>query len=275
MAYCTLYDKNYMHEARAACISLKNAKRRRRARQYAFCLDDESLEYTSQRCCVTAISLSQLEEKYPVLLTVKDSRDWPSYTQTCKVFLPSYLFEVWGQDFAIYFDSDVYFWSDPEFVEDELRGNSFLVTSREHIVRPPQGDYNGGFWGVNNTEDGRAFLAWWQQKCIERCEWKAGPNGEWTEEGYLNVFTDEPDRFRGVRHCKNPGVNLAKWNVDRHSLEQQDDQVILDGKWPLICFHYKGFDPDHEFFGLGQMPTGVLHRLCSAYKDALDAVKEV
>lgn len=268
LAICTMFDEQHVAEARLCCSSIHVHSAHTPI--YALCLDEPALRAASE-WPVIAVPLENLERQYPDLAAVRETRDWPSYTQTCKVFLPTFIFGVFTEQALCCVDSDMYFWSDPKAIDAALGESSFMVTSREDPIRAPQGDFNGGFFACREDENSRKFFAWWQAKCLEWCRWEPGPDGRYTEEGYLNIFTDEPDRFAGICICANPGVNLAKWNTHRHAITCADAGFVVDGKWPLVCFHYKGFEPDLDHFGLGGPPEGDLRFVYERYQDALQA----
>lgn len=266
LSFCLLFDKDFVEEGWVSCLSI--LRQNPKTKIYVLCLDDETLAAMSCRP-VLCIPLEFLERHYPALLDVKGNRTWPAYTQTVKVFLPTYVFDKFDEDELCYVDSDVLFWSDHSAITEALGDRSFMVASRESPVRAPQGDYNGGFFACRDDTNSRRFFAWWQARCLEWCDWAPGPDGKYTEEGYLNIITDDPDKFQGVRICSNPGINLAKWNAHRHNIERSGDGFVVDGQWPLVCFHYKGFCPDLEWFGLGGPPDGDLRLVFEGYRDAL------
>lgn len=268
LTFCTLFDKQHVAEARLCCSSIH--VHAQQAMVYTLCLDEEALEAAGE-WPVVAIPLRNMEERYPGLAAVRGDRDWPSYTQTCKVFLPSFVFEVFGAWTLCYVDSDMLFWSDPQAISLELGTNSFMVTSREDPVRPLQGAFNGGFFVCHDDLRSKQFMAWWQQKVLDWCKWEPGPGGRYTEEGYLNVIADEPDRFPGTTICRHPGVNLARWNANRHKLEVVDGGVMIDDKWPLVCFHYQSFENTPPRYGLGAEPEGALRYVYEQYAGMLEA----
>lgn len=205
---------------------------------YILCLDEQVSEETKTKS-VIPIQLCDLENAFPELLKVKPDRPWNAYTQTCKVFLPSYIFKTYGEQKVCYVDSDMLFWGDFSEVEKELGDYHFMVAPREETPPKAQGRYNGGFFACSNESEN--FLKWWQDKTIEWCLWKKGPEGRFGEEGYLNIFHEQPDKFEKILVTKHPGFNLAYWNLRKHKVELINNKIIIDGNFPLICFHYQGF----------------------------------
>jgi hypothetical protein len=262
-----MFDEKYKAEGWLLCRSIQ--RHIPGLPIYVLCLDDVVYAEALERA-VRPVLLVSLETKYPELLGIKEERSWPAYTQTCKTFLPSAVLEMHGEGPLVYVDSDMFFWGDPRIIEGELGEASFMVVSREDSTRPAQGAFNGGFFACQNDDKAKAFLKWWQAETIKWCEWKPGPDGKFTEEGYLNIIQDEPDRFPGTKICQHPGINLAPWNSMRHTLELAGEGVIVDEEWPLVCFHYQGFNLDVPNFGLGAEPKGPTRYLYRQYAGRLE-----
>jgi hypothetical protein len=143
-------------------------------------------------------------------------------------------------DSLCYVDSDMYFWGDCAEIEKELGEDSILVTPYNKDYDKPPSHFNAGCFGCRNDQNAREFLAWWQERCLEWCLWLPTPDGRFVDEGYLTVFRDNPDWFDGVKVNQHPGINLAHWNVGKHTVVKDGAGFKVDGEFPLVCFHYQG-----------------------------------
>jgi len=236
---CMLFDSNFSIEGWLCCKSIIDFDPTMKI--YVLCLDQrvfqEAYKYKNN---IIPIQLYDLENYYPDLFKARLTRPWNAYTQTCKVFIPSYIFDIYNENCVYYVDSDLYFWDKSSQINDILGSYSFMVTSRESGEPPPrQGRYNGGFYACKNDKLGNKFLKWWQKKTIEWCLWKPGEGGRFSEEGYFNIFYDQPEKFKGVLISKHHGINLAYWNMCKHQLKIKNDKIYVDNDL-LICFHYQG-----------------------------------
>lgn len=129
----------------------------------------------------------------------------------------------------------------PEEDHRFIIGNEVLFLKR--------GTFNLGFFGVRNDETGRRFLSWWNSRLMHYC---ADDNDEHLplqqETRMLGLFTDQkwidlvPSYFDEYRIIKDPGYNVATWNLSRHALERTaEGKYLVDGH-PLRFFHFSGVD---------------------------------
>ena len=76
-------------------------------------------------------------------------------------------------------------------------------------------------------------------------------SGRFADQGYLNSF---PTLFDGVVVVDLPGVDVAPWNLRRHSLAvDRAGQVLVDGS-PLIFFHFHGLAQEGNRFYFKHVP---------------------
>lgn len=279
IAACTLFDSKFFVEGWLCWKSIHRFNPDMKF--YVLCLDEktfwEATYFVQQSGNVIPIALEQMENHFSELEGAKLTRPWNAYTQTCKVFLPSYIFDKFGEELLFYVDSDLYFWSDANQVAIEMGDYSFMVTSRELEPPPKQGRFNGGFFSCRNDDHAAEFLNWWQKKTVEWCLWRPGSDGRFAEEGYLNVFYDRPNKFRNIRISSNPGINLANWNFNKHRLETTDDGIVIDGSYPLVCFHYQGMlIHDNRYESYASIKTDAeLHIYDTYYREYISFMEEL
>ncbi len=143
-------------------------------------------------------------------------------------------------EWITYLDADLYFFGSPEPIYRELNDAAAAIVPHRFTPRLQRlrryGTYNVGWVGVRNDGRGMAILKWWRERCIEWC-FDYADGGRFADQGYLDQF---PIRFVGVAIVENPGANLAPWNVGGYDITFRDGQVLIDGRWPLIFFHFQG-----------------------------------
>ena len=103
------------------------------------------------------------------------------------------------------------------------------------------GYYNLGFIAVSKSFETDRFLNWWH--------WKL------TEHGYLNL--DEhlawdqkwcdlvPIYFDGVHILKNPGYNIAFWNIFERHISENQGKYWVNEKYPLRFIHFSHYMPEY------------------------------
>ena len=138
---------------------------------------------------------------------------------------------------------------DPELAL--LRERSIVLTP--HLLEPVPGEpgigreltilqsgvYNVGFLGVSETPTARAFLAWWQARLHEHCR-RDVARGLHFEQRWLDLV---PAFFEDVEMVRDPGFNVAHWNLPERKVEVDGEHVKVDGL-PGRYFRFSGFDPD-------------------------------
>ncbi len=133
-----------------------------------------------------------------------------------------------------------------------LRRHSIVLTP--HLLEPLSGQagagrelnilqsgvYNAGFLGVGATPTARAFLTWWKERLYEHCRHNV-PQGMHFEQRWLDLV---PAFFEDVHVVRDPGFNVAHWNLPERKVTVSGDRVTVDGQ-PCRFFRFSGFDPEH------------------------------
>jgi hypothetical protein len=167
-----------------------------------------------------------------------------------KAFVLDHLLER-GFARALFLDADTWVTADLSPLFDALEQRSILLTP--HLVEPARGPdaarreltiaaagaYNGGVVGVRREREARRFLAWWQARLLEHCE-LAPARGLHHDQGWDALV---PALFDDVGLCRDPGVNVAYWNLPERPLERRGDEWLAGGR-TLRLAHFSGFDPE-------------------------------
>jgi len=254
MYLCTYFNSNYADKGWACHKSLTD--RDKNLNFFILCLDDKVYQTALSKENVIAIKLSDIENEFPKLLKAKSNRTMVEYCFTLSPFLPMYIFNKYNYvDVLFYTDADIAFWGDPREML-EIFGDKSLMVS-DHGFEPPRAGvrFNVGILGYRNDDNCKEFLSWWGERCLEWCKAQTLPNGMCGDQGYLNVIYDEPNKFKNTLICPQPGINLGPWNIAKYKITKNNDKILLNGKWNLVCYHY------HEFKLLnnGYYPTGWKH----------------
>jgi len=155
---------------------------------------------------------------------------------------------------VLYFDPDIALFNPMTELVDDLAHHSIVLTP--HITEPEEawniqaildneagslrhGVFNLGFFGVANTPEGRRFARWWGERLADWC----------VDRPDLGIFVDQkwcdlvPCFFDEVKIIKDPGCNVASWNLSHRRLTFAADGQLRVNDVPLKFYHFTKFGP--------------------------------
>ena len=240
--YCTYFDSNYLPKGLALYHSLvENSPEP--FTLWVLCFDDRTYQSLSEMFLpnMRLISQSEFEGRDEELIKAKENRNRFEYYWTCTPSLPLYLFRHQPDILLItYLDADLYFFSDPSPIFDELGDGSIGIVPHRFpqglSYEISKGIYNVGIMCFRRDSFGLAALCWWRDRCIEWCYFRE-EDGKWGDQKYLDDWTV---RFKNVIVLQHKGVGLANWNVKGYTFSYRNKQVFVDDDI-LIVYHFHGF----------------------------------
>jgi hypothetical protein len=173
------------------------------------------------------------------------------FTSAIKPFAFLHLLGVRGYTHCLYFNPDIEIFSPLPAVTAALEANvSFVLTP--HILAPAEqadgpddiaimrgGTFNLGFLGVSGTREARDRLGWWARWLRTHCV-DGRPIGLYIDQKFMDLM---PGLARGARILRDPGLNLAYWNLPQRRFQPDAPGGPMVNDGPLGFFHYSGFDP--------------------------------
>jgi SAM-dependent methyltransferase len=189
------------------------------------------------------------------------------------VFL-SYLISR-GYDQAFFLDPDLYFYSSPRILLEELGNQGILLTphwrssdpDRDRVnfaILQTSGLFNAGCVGA--TEAGLRGLEWWARVCLHECV-KAPERGLFVDQAYLDLL---PIYFESVKILRHRGCNVANWNQIECQREENQPGVITINGFPLVFVHFTA----STIHGIEAGDDPLLRDHLARYRAALDANKK-
>ncbi|HEY7336668.1 MAG TPA: glycosyltransferase [Bryobacteraceae bacterium] len=161
-----------------------------------------------------------------------------------------FLLDRGGVENVLYFDPDIRLHASLDSILSRLESHSFLLTP--HLTSPladerrpseldilRSGAFNLGFIALRNCSESRDLLSWWQSRLDDHCRVDLA-NGLFVDQRWLDLA---PGLFPGMGIVRDPGCNVAYWNLGHRRVEQGADRWLVNGE-PLIFFHFSGFDAE-------------------------------
>ncbi|MCI0720042.1 MAG: glycosyltransferase, partial [Acidobacteria bacterium] len=150
----------------------------------------------------------------------------------------------------IYFDPDILITSSLSAVFSVPDSYSFVITPHltapyEDSYRPGEfeilqaGVYNLGFLAIRDTEVAHRMLLWWQDRLYDKC--LMAPERGWhVDQKWFDLV---PGLFGDVHVLRDPGYNVAYWNLHERRVQVRNGEVTVNDR-PCAFFHFSGFDPE-------------------------------
>lgn len=239
--FTTLFDKNYLPYALALYESLETHVSSYKI--YCFCMDDESYEFmlNANRKNIVPISYNQLETHFPELLVAKKNRSMVEYYFTTTSAVCSYIFDNFPDlELLTYLDADLYFFSSPEPIFEELVNASVGIIPHKFnffgkFFYEKYGKYNVGWISFKNDVSARKCLEDWRKNCLYWC-YDRLENGQYADQKYLDYW---PENYSGIHSIRAVGANIAPWNVGRYNISLDfKTQVPKVNDQSLIFYHF-------------------------------------
>jgi glycosyltransferase involved in cell wall biosynthesis/SAM-dependent methyltransferase len=185
---------------------------------------------------------------------------------------------------AVYFDPDIEIFQHLGDISRLAEEHSIVLIPHTtdplpHDRREPgevtlllAGMYNLGFIALG--QGSRPFLDWWSERVARDCL-VAPQQGQFVDQRWVDFVPTLFDHYV----LRDPGCNVAHWNLETRKLEWADGRYSVNGS-PLRFFHYSGFDPKRPYLlskFLGRSPSILLSeepalaRICSDYAERLFA----
>lgn len=245
--YCTLFDVNYLPNFLALYDSL--VLNSTKLKIYAFCMDQKSFDYLAAYPCdpaaeIVCVNLGQLMNEFPVLTELKKQRSIVEFYFSCSPFICSYVLRKEASCMQLtYLDADLYFFSSPERIFDEIGTSSVAII--EHKFHGwgkrymKYGRFNVGWVTFKRDVEGEKCLKSWLNDCTEWCfDYYDEAGQRFGDQKYLDKWEHE---FSGVKIIKQKGANVAPWNAGQYKISKDAQNQIFIDQDVLVFYHFASF----------------------------------
>ncbi|MDW8395357.1 MAG: glycosyltransferase family 4 protein [Anaerolineae bacterium] len=164
-----------------------------------------------------------------------------------KPFFLRHLFERYSLQQLCYLDPDILFLSPMDEVWEKLGTHNVVLTP--HMVEPQRvermpneqtmlisGAYNLGFIGLRRSPETDRLLDWWGSKLLDQGFSDPG-TGLFVDQRWMDLV---PGMFEGVYIHRDPGCNVAYWNLTERPIVQENGRFFAAGR-PVVFFHFSGY----------------------------------
>ncbi len=155
-------------------------------------------------------------------------------------------------DIVIYLDPDTALFSSLDPLITLLADHEILLTP--HLIDPNvepaaildndlsasrTGIFNLGFVAIRTTGEGARFARWWNDRLLAYC-YDDIPNGIFVDQRWCDHV---PALFDGVKVIRDPGYNVASWNLSTRKVAiSKAGDITVNGS-PLRFWHFTKLGP--------------------------------
>ncbi len=155
---------------------------------------------------------------------------------------------------VVYFDPDIAVFNSMQPVIDLLADNAIVLTPHQidpepatdtlaildnEIASLDYGSFNLGFVATDAGPEAQRFAAWWDERLHDWCHDRRDI-GVFVDQKWCNLV---PCFFDGVKILRDPGYNVASWNISQRTMQfDAAGQALINGK-PLRFYHFTKLGP--------------------------------
>lgn len=284
-ALCTLFNSVYMDKGIVLYQSLSEVSSD--FILYVLCMDEKCYEVLAGLKYEHLVPIRLTDFENEQLLKAKNNRPFGQYCWTCTSSLIKYVLDTYQPEYCSYLDADMYFYSDPIVLIDELEKYSASVSIIGHRfgwydkrLAKKVGRYCVECNTFKNDDNARTLLEIWINQCLEDCSHKED-GIHWGDQKYMDNWVDD---YPYVIESSIFGAGIASWNIAQYKLVKytpKKGQFIVKYKgkeYRPLFYHFASI----TYNSINSVSINVYHRwaiedkLVNAfYYDYLSKIKKV
>jgi len=212
---------------------------------FILCMDDSVYNILNKIAFknIILVQLKDIEENNHDLEIAKSNRIFHEYCWTLKPIFLYYIVNKYDNaEYYAHVDADLFFYSDLDYIFNENPDASiFLIDHRNSeefkLYYELSGIYNTGFVGFKNTNEAKAAVKLWGDRCLKKCTIEYDTvNKTFGDQRYVE---DWPKLFKNVHIVNSIGANAALWNIKNYKVSMKNNVAYLDDS-PLLFYHFSG-----------------------------------
>jgi hypothetical protein len=232
---------------------------------------------------LVVIPLKEFEDEE--LLKIKPTRSKGEYCWTCTPSIIRYCIQKFSLEACTYLDADLYFFSNPSILLNEVVGEKedVLITEHRYTKAYDQTERSGiycvQFMTFKSNENSMKILEWWRNACLDWCYARV-EDGKFGDQKYLDDWTT---RFEGIVVLKHLGGGVAPWNVQQYDISPNENYIrgyerSSSRSFEVIFYHFHNlifYTNKNPFFGWYDLSAAVKANLYVPYLFDLDASRKI
>ncbi len=157
-----------------------------------------------------------------------------------------------GADAVIYLDPDTALFGSLDPLTKWLETSDVLLTPHlidanddataiwdNDLSASRTGIFNLGFVAIRTTGEGARFAKWWNDRLLDWC-YDDMPNGLFVDQRWCDHV---PALFDKVKVVRDPGYNVASWNLSTRTVAVSKDGAVTVNSHPLRFWHFTKLGP--------------------------------
>ena len=245
-ALCTLFNSVYLDKGIVLYQSLSEISSD--FVLYVLCMDDKCYEVLADLNYEHLIPIRLVDFENQDLLNAKSDRPFGQYCWTCSSSLIKYVLDTYQPNYCSYLDADMFFYSNPSILIDEMEKANASVSIIGHRFgwyakksEKKIGRYCVECNTFKNDDNARKLLDIWINQCLEDCSQK-DDGIHWGDQKYMDNWVDD---YPYVIESSNYGAGIAPWNIPQYSLIKYEPKgqfiVKCKGKeYTPLFYHFEG-----------------------------------
>ena len=121
----------------------------------------------------------------------------------------------------------------PHQVDPEAQDETMAIMDNE-MASLTYGIFNLGFIAVNASSEARRFAKWWDERLHDWCHDRLDL-GLFVDQKWCNLI---PCFFDDVTIVRDPGYNVASWNLSQRTMRFDDEGCALVNGVPMRFYHF-------------------------------------
>jgi hypothetical protein len=181
---------------------------------------------------------------HPKILKINFNENFAQNMSIGRLNFVKYLFIKKKLSHVHLMDSDIYFFSDPNYLKKIVKKNDMGFCYHDTIKNSYNTDnkygiFNAGYLYFKNSENTKNIL----KKYIFLCEKKVDYSVP--QHNVKNIFADQTylenlsEEFKNIKKIKDISINRGPWNIGRYKIKIKKEELFLDNI-KLIFYHFSG-----------------------------------